>query len=233
MDEEEARALVASRGWHHRFEIYPGIITPGRYDPQFMLDKLVLPGDLRGARIIDIGTANGFFARALHQRGAEVHAVDYRSKAAIGFEIMERLYGQPIAFTHANIYDLPALDLGQFDYVLCLGVIYHLPDIACAMQVLHRLTRPGGAAFVESYVEDFGVEAPLARYIPGASLASDPTNFWAPNIACVCAMMEDVGFATTELDRWGDRCLVRGDAGAQSKKYAIAYKARTAEDTPR
>lgn len=232
MTEDEARALVASRAWHHRFEIFPGVVTPGRYDPQFLLDKLALPDDLNGARVIDIGTSNGFFARELHKRGADVHAVDYRDKTATGFAIMEQLYGQPIPFTHANIYDIP--DLGVFDYALCLGVIYHVPDIARAIDVLYKLTRPGGVVFIESYFEEFGVELPLARYFAADTLGGDPTNFWAPNIACIRALLDDAGFSVTgEIDRWGDRCLVRGESRARSKKFAIAYKARTPQDTPR
>jgi tRNA (mo5U34)-methyltransferase len=33
----EARDLVASiPHWHHKFEIYPGLVTPGSYDPAFL-----------------------------------------------------------------------------------------------------------------------------------------------------------------------------------------------------
>jgi len=230
--EDEARALVASRLWHHRFEIFPGVMTPGEYEPDFLLNKLALPHDLTGKRVLDIGAANGYFARELHKRGADVHAVDYRDKTATGFAIMEQLYGKPIPFSHANIYDLP--DLGTFDYVLCLGVIYHLPDIARALDILYKLMRPGGVVFVESYVEDFGVDVPLARYIAADELNDDLTNFWAPNVACIKAQMKDVGFEVQEpIDTWGDRCLVRGVTGERSKKYDIAYIARIQRDFAR
>lgn len=35
---EEARALVASHPWwYHRFEVHPGVVTPGVYDPSSTL----------------------------------------------------------------------------------------------------------------------------------------------------------------------------------------------------
>ena len=40
MDLDEARALVASvTHWHHEFEIFPGLVTPGTYQPTFLLEK--------------------------------------------------------------------------------------------------------------------------------------------------------------------------------------------------
>jgi tRNA (mo5U34)-methyltransferase len=81
MTSDESRALVARVAhWHHRFEIYPGVITPGTYNPTDLLKKTQLPADLRGTRVLDIGTSDGFFALQLARRGAQVVAIDYRAK---------------------------------------------------------------------------------------------------------------------------------------------------------
>jgi tRNA (mo5U34)-methyltransferase len=89
---DKAKALVASvPHWHHAFEVYPGLITPGTYDPTFLLDKTKLAANLRGSRVLDIGTSDGFFALQLARRGAEVVAIDYRSKQDHGYHVMERL----------------------------------------------------------------------------------------------------------------------------------------------
>ena len=99
---DEARALVASVShWHHRFEIYPGLVTPGTYDPTFLLDKTRLAADLRGLRVLDIGTSDGFFALQLARRGAEVIAIDYRGKQDHGYYVMERL--NPIQIEYHKI----------------------------------------------------------------------------------------------------------------------------------
>jgi SAM-dependent methyltransferase len=41
-----------------------------------------------------------------------------------------------IRFLTASLLDLPALDLGRFDYVDCCGVLHHLPDPAAGLATL-------------------------------------------------------------------------------------------------
>src|ERR1700684_1638129 len=110
---EEARILVASVShWHHAFEIYRGLITPGVYNPTFLLDKTQLPADLRGLRVLDIGTSDGFFALQLARRGAEVVAIDYRGKEDHGYHVMELLNPVEIQYHQMNVYDLADKHLG-------------------------------------------------------------------------------------------------------------------------
>jgi hypothetical protein len=43
MSPAEAKVLIDSvPTWHHRFEILPGVVTPGIYDPSFLLEKMVV-----------------------------------------------------------------------------------------------------------------------------------------------------------------------------------------------
>ena len=49
-----------------------------------------------------------------------------------------------IAFQHRSLLDLPADDLGPFDYIDCCGVLHHLPDPAAALRGLERSLAPGG-----------------------------------------------------------------------------------------
>ena len=224
----EIRELVASVPyWHHAYEISPGVTTPGRYKPHTILPRLKLPSDLRGKRAIDIGASDGFYTRALIEAGADVVAVDYRPKTASGFWVMERALGRSIEHRHANIYDLPSLGLGRFDLVLCLGVIYHLPDMARAFRILADLC--SDQLLLESHVQALEpADAPLARYLPANTLKDDITNFWAPNIACLKAMAGDVGFSVRRTEAWGDRALFECGAPSHiSRKYVLAYSTKT------
>lgn len=190
---EQAEALVASRPWwYHRFEIFPGVITPGVYDPRETLERLRLPADLRGQRILEIGPADGYFTKQLTIRGASVTALDYVEKDFCGFSVMEQLHGAAFDFRRGNIYDISRLGFQPFDLVLCLGVLYHLPDMLRALNILRGIC--GERLIVETLVStDLGDE-PCARYCPAANLNDDLTNFWVPNTACVEAMLVDVGF---------------------------------------
>ena len=66
---DEAQALVSSvPHWHHAFEIYPGLVTPGNYDPSTLFRRAMFPEDLKGCRALDIGTSDGYFALQLARR---------------------------------------------------------------------------------------------------------------------------------------------------------------------
>src|SRR5579864_4829611 len=107
MSPEEAEKLVAARPWwYHKFEIFPGVTTPGVYDPSGTLSMLDLAEDLTGVSILEIGPAEGAFTKALTNRGASVTAADYVPKPYHGFALMEQLSGRQFFFLQSNIYDL-------------------------------------------------------------------------------------------------------------------------------
>ena len=221
MDASEAEKIVRGRHWHHNFEIYPGVFTNGSYSPNFIVEKLGLADDLSGMSVLDIGASDGFYSLACQRRGARVTAVDYRHKSTSGFAAMETLNNVEITHIQSNLYDIPE-SVGAFDIVLCLGVIYHLPDIPRALWKLAGLCK--GRLMLESYVESFGSDAPMARYYEADSLSGDLTNFWAPNVQCMQAMMRDCGFSIAKTDAWGDRALVIGEIGpSPGQKMTLAY----------
>jgi tRNA (mo5U34)-methyltransferase len=228
--QEQAEALVASRPWwYHRFEIFPKVFTPGVYDPSGVLAGLELPNDLSGQRLLEIGPADGYFTKQLALRGASITAFDYVAKDFFGFAIMEKLHGASFDFIQGNIYDLSKLDFQPFDLVLCMGVLYHMPDMIRALHVLRGVC--ADCLILETLIAtDLGDE-PRARYHPAASLNDDPTNFWSPNIACIESMLTDVGFVLERYKVFGQSqnsgraafwCRVNS-AGLTLTKSDIAY----------
>lgn len=220
MSEDEARRLVAQvPHWHHAYEVFPNVTTPGTYAPQFMWDLLSLP-DIAGMRVLDLGAADGFFTKRLLDAGAQVTAVDYKPKTATGFWVMERCRGQELDHRNLNVYELNPSELGTFDIVLFLGVIYHLPDMIRALRIVRSLTRT--TAFIESYVEEFPASGALARYTPRDTLVADPTNFWAPNVECLTEIARACGLDTVRTERWGDRVLLETKAVSPEPKVSEA-----------
>lgn len=224
---EEAKALVAQvPHWHHAFEVYPGVITPGSYDPTSLFAKMRVGDDLRGKRVLDIGTSDGFYALQLAKRGAEVVAVDYRRKHDHGYYVTERLNQVQIEYHQLNVYDLASRGLGQFDIVIFMGVLYHLPDMMRALHIVRQCCR--GSLFLETHSEnDFCRNIPAARYYKGSTLANDHTNFWSPNRLCVLDMLHDTGFEVERDEAWSDRLFVAARAvemtGERLQKMQLCY----------
>lgn len=242
MTADRASALVAGRAWwYHTFEIFPGVVTPGVYEPSGMLAQLGLPNDLRGQRILEIGPADGYFTKQLAMRGGQVTAYDYAAKDHYGFAVMEELHGTPFEFVQGTIYEIDRFNFAPFDIVLCMGVLYHLPDMIRAVHLLRKICKT--QLIVETVVGlDLGDE-PTARYFPAASFNNDFTNFWAPNMACVQAMLTDVGFevVTSKLLGAGaptpntGRAIFhcrRSNATDATKKTDVAYTHLTNSNHP-
>lgn len=228
MTREEAEKLVESvHAWHHRFEIAPGVITPGSYDPRFLLDKMDLPEDLSGQRVLDIGPSDGFFSLNLRRRGAQVTAVDYRPKDLHGFGVMERISGLEFDYRQSNLYDITHQAFGTFEIVVFFGVLYHLPDMMKALSIVRSVC--SGQLFLETHCAvELTPEISAARYYREASLNKDLTNFWSPNVLCLNDMLHDAAFDVERGETWdkADRyfaaCRINQDQ-ARLRKLRLAY----------
>ena len=222
MTDDEVRARVATvPHWYHPIEVRPGIITPGINAAQEVLATLELPADCSGMRVLDLGARDGFFSFELERRGAEVTAVDYMPKTESGFAVASELLGSRVTYLQRNLYELTATELGTFDLVLFLGLLYHLPDPLGALRVVRNLTR--SRMYLETLVVDFGHkldETPLMRFFAGSSLAGDPTNYWGPNVRCVEEMLGETEFSTQRVVRMGGRCVFACEAVSNP---AVAY----------
>jgi len=220
----EMRTLVDSVPyWHHIMRFPQGIVSPGVYDPRELFSFLELP-DLRGKRVLDVGTRDGYFAFECERRGAAVVAVDYAKEELTGFGVAKEIYGSKAEYVQANVYDLSPDQLGTFDVVLFLGVLYHLRHPLLALDRLRPLCRD--LLIVESLVCDArfftGFETgeplarlaprlagePLAQFLPVGRYHSDSTNKWVPNVAGLRALLADALFDPSPARTWGDRALV-------------------------
>jgi tRNA (mo5U34)-methyltransferase len=224
-DRDGAQAIVSKvPHWHHKFEVFPDVVTPGAYVPQFLLEKLKLPDDMTGLRALDIGPSDGFFSMHMARRGARVTAVDYRAKNGLGFEAMGQLTGLEFDYRQMNLYDIPGSDIGEFDLVLFLGDLYHLPDMMRALNIVAQLCR--SRLLVETQFEpELMPGVAVARYYEAGTLADDITNFWVPNRECLFAMLRDIGFQIDRDESWGKRLLVDASLSpmAKTKKMSLAY----------
>lgn len=105
-------------------------------------------GELEGRRVLDVGCGAGRFAEVALSFGAHVTALDYSSAveaAAANLGPHPRLN-----VVQGDIYALP-FEPGTFDFVYCLGVLQHTPDVRRAFLCLPPLVREGGRVAVDVY----------------------------------------------------------------------------------
>jgi tRNA (mo5U34)-methyltransferase len=197
MTAEDVRAAIARVPvWRHSIEVAPGIYTPGG-PTRRVLRRLGLPEDMTGKSALDIGCSDGFFAFECEKRGASrVVAFDEWSSPYVdrpeGFETAHRLLQSKVEFRRLDLQTLDPAELGQFDIVLCLGVLYHLRHPLLGMEQLARLT--GDTLYLETEVSESVRNQPSMLFIEGLYRARDITTWWVPSIACVQQMARAVGF---------------------------------------
>jgi tRNA (mo5U34)-methyltransferase len=192
--------------WHHSIELPNGRVIKGDKSIERMKQQYDLtfgPFDLNGKSVLDLGTWNGAFAVEAARRGAaRVLGIDYitwRPPYTYGreaFDFIVAASGYKVDGVEIDI-DASPLSLGylgSFDIVLFLGVFYHLRDPIAAIREISKITRE--ALVIETYwASDIPANPPAMVFYPGRELANDPTNWWAPNISCVEALLKTFGFA--------------------------------------
>jgi 2-polyprenyl-3-methyl-5-hydroxy-6-metoxy-1,4-benzoquinol methylase len=107
-----------------------------------VLDRL-FPGGLAGARCLDVGCNEGYFAHLLYRRGARVTGIDIRPLNIERARLVQRILGLDparLTFDVQSVFDnQDAPD--TYEVTLCLGLIYHLENPMGALRVLQRITR--------------------------------------------------------------------------------------------
>lgn len=167
--------------------------------------------DLTGWRVLDVGCNAGFYSFELARRGAQVTALDIDPRYLAQARWAAREYGldDRIEFRTGSVYGL-ARGRERFDLVWFLGVLYHLRHPLLALDILRELTRrqmvlqtltmPGEEPLrtpesVGLFQRDWLVRPgwPRMAFIERA-IEDDPTNWWAPDPACVEALIRSAGF---------------------------------------
>lgn len=213
---DEAAGFIASEGfvWHQRFELAPGVWTPGANDVGQLLDAAAVPVDLTGRRALDVGTANGGVAFELERRGADVVAVDVAPPDLYGFDRLHERLGSTATFVRASLYDLRTKVDGHFDVVVCFGVLYHLRHPLLGLDQLRTLVADGGRAWLETALADCRLgprsHLPLAEFFRWGELGDDPSNWFAPTAAALDGWCRSAGFRVERLVTWPERRPERG-----------------------
>jgi tRNA (mo5U34)-methyltransferase len=234
----DAQTFFAGKIWHQQWQLFQNVLTPGRNPVSEVCDKVGLPQDLRGKRVLDIGAWNGCFSFECERRGAaEVVALIVEDPTLTGFLPLKALLRSRVRYLQQSVYGLDANLLGQFDVVLFLGVLYHLRYPLLAIDKIRTVCR--GTAYVETHVIDnyFLLRGALAqaaptqeaihaelprvpiwRYYKDAELHQDASNQFGPNCLAVQEAFESAGFTVQVQHQWMDRAAFTATATSDLAK---------------
>lgn len=98
------------------------------------------------------GDAAIFLAEQLRYSGAQVYYLDMSRASMHVAQARAKKRGlNNIHWLHASILDLPTLDLPEFDYINCSGVLHHLQDPSAGLVCLRNKLTPEGAMGIMVY----------------------------------------------------------------------------------
>lgn len=193
----ELQELFEGIYWHQRWEVAPGVFTPGQNDVSDIMHWTMVPQSLAGKRVLDIGSWNGCFAFECERRGAsEILAIGPEPAEATGFARLKKFLNSKAEYRQGTIYDLQPENIGVFDVVLCFGVLYHLRYPLLGMDMIRRVAR--GDLHLETYANIDGGPAAW-QFFRKDELNHDPSNWFAPNRQAVDEMLHSSGFKPISL----------------------------------
>ena len=205
--------------WHQRWEIAPGVFTPGRNDVASLMQWGNVPADLRGKRVLDIGAWNGCFSFECERRGAsEILAIGPEPAESTGLNKLKAHLGSKVQYQLGTIYDLQPEKIGKFDIIVCFGVIYHLRHPLLGFDMMRRVAT--GDIFIESaaLAPEVGAvaamvgeanrsfETPaLLQFYRLNELNADPSNWFTFNKPALEQLLLSSGFRPIHVGLYHDR----------------------------
>lgn len=122
---------------------------------------------LEGLSALDIGCGGGLIAEPLARLGARVTGIDPGRENIEVARLHAAQSGLQIDYRATTVEELGQAGL-QFDLVLCLEVVEHVPDVTVFLGACGRLVRPGGLMIVSTIdrtLKSFALAIVGAEYV--------------------------------------------------------------------
>ena len=200
--------------WWHSIDLGNGVVTPGCKSPEKHAEECrnyFDPIDLSGKSVLDVGAWNGFYSFESKRRGARrVVATDSFTwshpdfQGRKSFDLARTALGMDVQAVEIDVVDMTAEQLGNFDVVLFLGVLYHLPNPIDGLRRVASLANE--LLIVETMLDFQDVNRPVMTFYHDNDPANDLSNFWwAPNVACLVTLLRGHGFSAIDCAVYEER----------------------------
>jgi len=195
------------------------------------------PSYWRGRRVLDIGANSSGLSVELARAGASVLAAEpdpYKNSRAKAIEVLRDVIHREsldLSFSDAGIFETH--DLGAFDTVLCLGLVYHFRDQQFVLDYLSTLDMQDLVISNQTHPGD--QLAMMNRMDPSVSVPkgfwdkySDPLSGWHPTRPIFERMLRHAGFdQVTPLTDTSVNYPKKPIEGVTNSSYYRAVKMRS------
>lgn len=181
--------------WGHDHDFGHGVARAGAMGPRHIeitseaMRLGMLPPDLAGKEVLDVGCWCGGDLLILAGLGAKVTAIEEHPVAARAARRLLELLKLDAPVLEASLYADNRAWAGRFDYAYCSGVIYHVTDPLLLLRILFAYLKPGGELFIETKAA--AGEGSLCGY---SGTLEKGWNWYAPNETALGRWLVDAGF---------------------------------------
>lgn len=121
-----------------------------------------LPGELSGARILEVGCGAGRFTQIMLDAGARVYSVDLST--AVDACFANNGPHENLCLIQADLHKMPFRH-HSFDKVFCYGVLQHTPDPSRSFMSLAQFLKPCGDLAIDVYLKGWALEPYKSKYL--------------------------------------------------------------------
>jgi tRNA (mo5U34)-methyltransferase len=198
MTSTEIAARIRELGaWFHNIDLAGVQTAPNHFlgdYPRIKWQRFahVIPTDLSGKTVLDVGCNGGFYSIEMKKRGASrVVGIDTDDAYLDQARFAARVNGVELELRNMSVYDVERLG-ETFDLVIFMGVLYQLRHPLLALHLLRKHVT-GDLLLFQSMLRG---SAEVRR--PCDDEALDETATWVPDRVCAEVMLRSAGFEVLE-----------------------------------
>ncbi len=218
MDQAVLDELDSLGWWYQHFQLPNGLWTGDGCEPAYLPERRwamiepYVPADLTGKTVLDLGGNAGYFSIQMKRRGAARCVLVDPFREFLGqAEFAARQFGVDIDTVCEDAHTYCLTTDERFDYVLLLGLLYHLKYPGLVLDRAAEMTKErmyiatavigpevDGPAKKQNYEKLTDDDLLLDPGYPKLAFVedlcnNDPTNWWLPNHSALPAMMRSAG----------------------------------------
>ena len=191
--EKTARAMMPWR--KGPFEIF-GLFIDTEWQSNIKYNLIRPYFNLKDKRVADVGCNNGYYMfRMLEDEPKKIVGFDPSALYKTQFDFINHFAKTDIEYELLGVEHLPFYE-EKFDFIFCLGVLYHRSDPVNMLKELYKGLGDKGEVLLDTFYIDGEDEIALT---PKSTYSKIPNIYFVPTIPALKNWCERAGFSDFEV----------------------------------